>query len=169
MCKLWKTESRYREWRVLCFYLLRTPPPNFLGALSTLGGEPQAHTALVPRLSWRSSTRGAAGARFRSLDRRVGPFTARSGWTRSRVVKWGLSKECKRAHIQWHISECATVVLDGWAALAVTQLSGASPACYLIALHVMYSVFCGVLGCFVVPSASRLTLSFLSPIFYCVL
>jgi hypothetical protein len=63
--------------------------PNFLGALSTHGGEPQAHTAFVPRQSWRSSTRGAAGARFRSLDRRVGPFTARSGWTRSRVVKWG--------------------------------------------------------------------------------
>ena len=63
--------------------------PNFLGALPTLGGEPQAHTAFVPRRSWRSSTRSAADARFRSLDRRVGPFTARSGWTRSRVVKWG--------------------------------------------------------------------------------
>ena len=113
----------------------------------------------------RPSTRGATGARFRSLDRRVGPFTARSGWTRSCVVKWGLSKECKRAYIQWHISECATVVLDGWAALSVTQLSGTSPACHLIALHVMYSVFCGVLGCFVVPSAFRLTLLFLFPIF----
>ena len=67
------------------------------------------------------------------------------------MVKWGLSKECKRAHIQWFISECATVVLDGWAALAVTQLSGASLVYHLVALHVMYSVFCGVLWGFIVP------------------
>jgi hypothetical protein len=112
--------------------------PNFLGALPTLGGEPQAHTAFVPRRSWRSSTRSAADARFRSLDRRVGPFTARPGWTRSCVVKWGLSKECKRAHIQRPILRCATVVLDGWAALAVTQLRGTGPACHLIALHIVY-------------------------------
>jgi len=117
--------------------------PNFLGALSTHGGEPQAHTALVPRQSWRSSTRSAAGARFRSLDRRVGPFTARPGWTRSCVVKWGLSKECKCAHIQWSILR-PTVVLDCWATLAVTQLSGTSPACHLIALHIVYM---GLLWC----------------------
>jgi hypothetical protein len=118
--------------------------PIFWGLSPPLVGNPKPTPC-------RSSTRGAAGARFRSLDRRVGPFTARSGWTRSCVVKWGLSKECKRAHIQWHISECAAVVLDGWAALSVTQLSGASLACHLIALHTMYLAFCGVLGCFAVP------------------
>ena len=32
MCQLWKTESRYREFSFL--YSFRTPPPNFLGALS---------------------------------------------------------------------------------------------------------------------------------------
>lgn len=42
MCQLWKTESRYREF--LFLYSFRTPPPNFLGALSA--GEPQAHSAL---------------------------------------------------------------------------------------------------------------------------
>jgi hypothetical protein len=73
------------------------------------------------------------------------------------VVKWGLSKECKRAHIRWPILRCATVVLDGWATLAVTQLRGTAPACHLIALHIVYMELCGVLGCSVVSSASRLT------------
>jgi DNA-directed RNA polymerase II subunit RPB1 len=29
--------------------LLRTPPPNFLGALSTVHGEPQTHVVSSPR------------------------------------------------------------------------------------------------------------------------
>jgi len=132
--------------------------PNFLGALSTDGGEPQAHTAFVPRQSWRSSTRSVADARFRSLDRRVGPFTARSGWTRSCVVKWGLSKECKRAHIQRPI---ATVVLDGWATLALTQCSGMSPVCHLIALHIAYKelLWCSRVFCCLVCIQANLLIS----------
>jgi hypothetical protein len=135
--------------------------PNFLGALPTLGGEPQAHTAFVPRRSWRSSTRSAADARFRSLDRRVGPFTARPGWTRSCVVKWGLSKECKRAHIQCPILRCATVVLDGWATLAVTQLRGTGPACHLIALHIVYMelLWCSRVFCCLVCIQANLLIS----------
>jgi hypothetical protein len=35
----------------------------------------------------------------------------------------------------------AAVVLDCWAALTVTQLSGTSQACHLIALHIVYGTF----------------------------
>ena len=44
LCKLRETESRHCELCLLFLYSFRTPPPNFLGALSN--GEPQAHSAL---------------------------------------------------------------------------------------------------------------------------
>ena len=59
----------------------------------------------------------------------------------------------------WHIPECATIVLGGWAALAVTQLSGASSACHCIGLLWCSRRFVGF----------KLTFLFLSPIFSCVL
>ena len=71
--KLWETESGHRESRLPFLYSFRTPPPNFLGALSH--GEPQARAAfalesrdVLPPTTWTL-------ARFRSLDRRVTHYT----------------------------------------------------------------------------------------------
>lgn len=45
LCKLWEAQGGHCESRLPFLYSFRTPPPNFLGALSY--GEPQARTALV--------------------------------------------------------------------------------------------------------------------------
>jgi hypothetical protein len=81
-------------------YLLRTPPPNFLGALSTVPGEPQTHTASRPRSSRCSPARSPPARVFGRLTAAPVPMARVDGWTRGRVVKRGPSEECETYHVQ---------------------------------------------------------------------
>lgn len=96
MCKLWEIEGRYRESNLSS---ARFAPhhPNFLGALSTHPGEPQARTTLSPLNYFKDVLLPVAGgrdARFRSLDRRVlSHCNPHGAWLETRLrVKWGAER-----------------------------------------------------------------------------
>ncbi len=85
LCKLWKIESRHRESNISS---ARFAPhyPNFLGALSTHPGEPQARTTHSPLIQGRSSTR-RGGAMARVFDRLIAasfPLHPRGAWLDTR-------------------------------------------------------------------------------------
>ncbi|TFY54010.1 hypothetical protein EVG20_g9879, partial [Dentipellis fragilis] len=138
--------------------LLCTPPSNFLGALSKYHGEPQTRTTSV--LDNRDVLLpDVAGARFRSLDRRVSRHTSGVSWTRGCAVKRGLSEECeKRTHIQWRADPGRSVVLDGWAALTVTQFERLAPGEHLVAVVPFFQTAMLTFCCFSVLLGSLLVL-----------
>lgn len=78
----------------------------------------------------RSSTRGVAGARFRSLDRRVGRPNARC-WLDTRWCgEMGAERGVRNTRIPRTVtllSLAALFVLDCWAALAVSQFEWPMP------------------------------------------
>ena len=63
-------------------------------------------------------------------------------------------------HAAAHL-RCATVMLDGWATLAVTQLRGTGPACHLVALHTVYMelLWCSKVFCRLVCIRANLLIS----------
>lgn len=99
LCKLWKIESRHRESNLSS---TRFAPhhPNFLGALSTHHGEPQARTTLSPlTIRGRSSTRcgGVLARVFGRLIAASFPLHPLGAWLDTRLrVKWGAERGVRK-------------------------------------------------------------------------
>jgi hypothetical protein len=149
VCKLRKVESRYRESRLIFLYSFRTPPPNFLGALS-FTGEPQAHIAFVSHFLRRSPVL------VHSLATCNSGFGGPAAW-----VKWGLNEECENISQSRAFHEAALSRMSGTA-----WFFGAFPCTYSSTSNAPVISFGG--GSIKIVRISLLTFSliFATPVFF---